>query len=175
MLRSFYKKILLNLRFAVRSCIFAIAAPRPASQCYAIAAPRPASQCYAIAAPRHRRAAMPLLFSAEPSLCHRVAPRSQASPLRYSTPHCHAAAKPCYAEPLQSEASRRNAFAIQSHALPLQYEASPCLAVAMLPQQCFAVAYLGNAIRCRCHAGPGISLPLRRTAAQCLCSQPRIS
>ena len=122
-----------------------------------------------------RHDAMPLLFSAEPSLCYRVAPRSQAFPLRYFTQPSHAAAKPWYAEPLQSEASRRNAFAIQSHALPLQYEASPCLAVAMLPQQCFAVAYLGNAIRCRCHAGPSISLPLRRTAAQCLCNQPRTS
>lgn len=172
MLRSFYKKILSNLRFAVRSCIFAIAAPRHASRCYAVAI-----QCVAmpLLSQSSRHDAMPLLFSAEPSLCHRVAPRSQAFPLRYFTQPSHAAAKPWYAEPLQSEASRRNAFAIQSHALPLQYEASPCLAVAMLPQQCFAVAYLGNAIRCRCHAGPGISLPLRRTAAQCLCSQPRIS
>ena len=109
-----------------------------------------------------RHDAMPLLFSAEPSLCYRVAPRSQAFPLRYFTQPSHAAAKPWYAEPLQSEASRRNAFAIQSHALPLQYEASPCLAVAMLPQQCFAVAYLampsvavampGRAFPCRCVA-----------------------
>lgn len=132
---------------------------------YAIAKPIFASRCYAFAVQR-RAKPLPPRRTTKPSI---------SFALLYATLPCRRQAMVCRAFAERSEASRRNAFAIQSNALPLQYEASPCLAVAMLPQQCFAVAYLGNAIRCRCHAGPGISLPLRRTAAQCLCNQPRIS
>jgi hypothetical protein len=102
LIRSFYKKILSNLRFAVQSCIFAVAM-------------------------LIHRIALPLLYQA--FLCVAVALRSKAVPLNAFARPCgalpllifsgqsHAAAMPTTAFPCRRGALPRLALPLLGHAI----------------------------------------------------------